>query len=111
MNSLINFAKQISIKSLILRMLIGACIGLLIIFLFLINVDNPKPEWGTYWRIKPLIITPLVSAIGFLSFFFKEYLNPESYLSKLFVFIISLIAFIISLWMGIVLGLDGTLWN
>ncbi|MBW6536389.1 MAG: hypothetical protein K0B11_15370 [Mariniphaga sp.] len=48
------FISQLTFKSVILRMLIGAAIGLAIISLFIFPIDDPNPEWGKYWRIKDL---------------------------------------------------------
>jgi hypothetical protein len=106
-----DFISQLTFKSVITRMLIGALIGLAIISLFIFSIDGPNPAWGDYWRVKPLIITPLVSAFGFLSFYLKEYINPKSDAGKIVVFLISTLAFVVALWLGTVLGLDGTLWN
>jgi hypothetical protein len=58
-----------------------------------------------------LIITPLAGAVGILSFYLKDFIRPQSNLMTALVFVFSLLAFIVALWMGIVLGLDGTLWN
>lgn len=106
-----DFISQLTFKSVILRMLIGAAIGLAIISLFIFTIEDPNPEWGKYWRIKPIIITPLVAAFGFLSFYLKVYINPKSDAGKIVVFFMSVIAFIVALWLGTVLGLNGTLWN
>ena len=97
--------------SLIKRMLIGAAIGLFIISFFVFQVDEPDPDWGKFWMIRPLIITPLAGAFGILAFYLKQYVRPKSDLWKFIVLIVSFIAFIIALWLGTVLGLDGTLWN
>lgn len=106
-----DFLSQLTFKHVFKNMLIGAAIGLAIISLFIFSVGDPNPEWGKYWRIKPLIITPLVSAFGFLSFFLNEYINPKTNAGKIIVFFVSLIAFIVAMWLGTVLGLNGTLWN
>lgn len=98
-------------ESLIKRMLIGAAIGLIVISTFVFSVDHPKPEWGDAWRIKPLILTPIITAIGILSFYLKDFLRPKSQLANLLVIFISAVLFVISIWMGIVLGLNGTLWD
>ena len=105
------FINQLTLKSVLTRMLIGALIGLAVISFFVFSVNNPPTEWGEYWRVKPLIITPLVSALGFLSYYLKDFINPKSDAGKIIVFLISFIAFVITLWLGTVLGLDGTLWN
>jgi hypothetical protein len=46
-----------------------------------------------------------------LSFLLKEFVRPVSMVRKSLVFLLSLAAFLVSLWIGIVLGLDGTMWN
>jgi hypothetical protein len=92
-------------------MLAGALIGLAIISLFVFTVDKPNPEWGNLWIIKPLIITPLAGAFGILSFYLKNIIKPSNKFTYTFIILLSFIAFLIALWMGIVLGLDGTLWN
>jgi len=102
---------QIAPISIIKRMLTGAVIGLALISLLVFSVDEPNPEWGKFWMIRPLIITPIVAAFGFLSFYLKDFVRPQSDLMRLVVILISILAFIIALWMGTVLGLDGTLWN
>jgi len=102
---------QITTNSIIKRMLAGAVIGLAIISLLVFSVDDPNPEWGKFWMIRPLIITPIVAAFGFLSFFLKDFVRPQTDLMRLVVILLSIIAFVISLWMGTILGLDGTLWN
>ena len=75
------------------------------------SADNPDPAWGKFWRVRPLIITPLAAAFGFLAFSLKDIIRPEGNLYKAVVYMASLVIFVIALWLGIVLGLDGTLWN
>lgn len=92
-------------------MLLGASIAFPIIALMVFSVNSPNPVWGTYWMIRPLIVTPIIGAFGILSFYLKDFIRPQSDVMALIVFIISFIAFAISLWMGTILGLVGTLWN
>lgn len=92
-------------------MLIGAMIGLMLISLFVFGVDDPKPEWGKFWMIKPLIITPLAGAMGGLFFYFMNYISSKGGINKTLAIILSIIVFIIGLWLGIVLGLNGTMWD
>jgi hypothetical protein len=102
---------QIKTNSIIKRMLIGTAIGFALISLMVFSVDEPNPGWGKFWMIRPLIITPLAGAFGMLCFYLKDFVRPASALMRLVVILLSLIGFIIALWMGTVLGLDGTLWN
>ena len=103
--------KQFNLKSIIERMLLGAGIGLLIISFFVFSVDEPNPEWGSFWKIRPLIITPLAGAFGIISFYFKDFIRPRNKLITIIVILFSIIAFLFALWIGIILGLNGTLWN
>ncbi len=61
-------------------MLIGALAGLGIICFFVFSVDHPNPEWPQYWRVKPLLVTPLAGAIGILSFYLKPIVAPKNLL-------------------------------
>jgi hypothetical protein len=102
---------QIPSKSLIKTMLLGATIGLILISLLVFSVKHPNPDWGKWWFIRPLIITPLVASLGSLSFYLKYFIQPQSILMRVFIMLLSTIAFIFTLWVGIILGLDGTLWD
>lgn len=100
-NEKVSFAKPI---------LIGAGVALLVISFFVFGVDEPKPEWGSYWMIRPLIITPLAGAVGGAFYALMNYQSSRGFNRTLAV-ILSLVVYLIGLWMGIVLGLDGTLWD
>lgn len=90
--------------------LIGATLALSLIVFFLAGVDNPNPEWGKYWMVRPLIIVPLSGALGGLFFYFMDYMSFKG-MNKTVAVLLSIVVYIIGLWMGTVLGLDGTLWN
>ncbi len=98
-------------KSLIIKMVIGAALGFVLISLMVFSVKNPKPEWGELWMIRPLIIVPLAGTAGSLFFSSIEILRPQSIWTKILLIIASAFAFIVAMWIGIILGLDGTLWN
>lgn len=93
------------------RMLVGAGIGLLLISMFLISAGEPNPAWGKLWMIRPLIIVPLAGAMGGLCNYFIMNFHTLVGLNKTVAMILSVIVFIIGLWLGTVLGLDGTMWN
>jgi hypothetical protein len=97
--------------SLAIRMLIGAAIGFLAISFFVFGVDEVKPEWGQFWRIRPLIVTPLAGALGGLCNYFILQFHTRAGINKPVAMIISALVFLIGLWMGIVAGLDGTMWD
>ena len=90
--------------------LLGAGIALLVISAFVFGVDAPAPEWGKYWRIRPLVVTPLAGAVGGALFSLLQHQRNRG-LNQLLATIIGLVVYMVSLWLGIVLGLDGTLWD
>ena len=102
---------KITAKSVLIRMSIGAAIGLAVISFFVFGVDHPRPEWGKYWRVQPLVVSPLVTAFGSLVFYSKNIVNSQIGWVNIALIVFSTLAFIISVWMSIVLGLHGTMWN
>lgn len=111
MTNILNKTRNISPKSLFRHLISGWATGLLITTLMILSADEFKPEWGEWWMLRPLIITPLAAAAGMLAFYLKVYFKPAGTISKTAIFLISLLLFLIALWLGIVLGFDGTLWN
>jgi uncharacterized membrane protein YciS (DUF1049 family) len=110
-NSIQLFSAEIKISTILKRMFIGALIGFLIISFFVFGVDNPNPLWPENWRIRPLIITPIAGSFGVLSFYLSDILGTKNKRVRIFLFFVSSILFLISLWLGTVLGLAGTMWN
>jgi len=103
--------QPIDLVSLGIRMLLGGVIALVVIATFLIPIDEPNPEWGKFWMIRPLIITPLAGAMGGLCNYFITQLYSLRGWKKVLSYILSIVVYIIGLWLGIVLGLAGTLWH
>lgn len=91
-------------------MLIGAGVGFLLISLFVFGLDSPDPEWGKYWIIRPLIVTPLAGAVGGAFYYFMDYQSSKG-MNRTVAVLLSLVVFLVGLWMGTVLGLAGTMWN
>lgn len=96
--------------SLVKPMLVGAGIALLVISFFVFGVDAPHPEWGKYWMVRPLIVTPLAGAIGGAFYAFMEYQSSRGF-NRTLAISLSIVVYIIGLWLGTVLGLAGTMWN
>jgi hypothetical protein len=92
-------------------MLLGAGIALLLITIFLMGVREPKPEWGKLWMLKPLIVVPLAGAMGAAFSYLMDSLRHQGGWKTIVAIMLSLIVFIIALWLGTVLGLNGTLWD
>jgi phage shock protein PspC (stress-responsive transcriptional regulator) len=93
------------------RLLIGAAIGLAVISFFVLSANGGNPEWGRFWMIRPLIVVPAAGAIGGLVSYIMSYLAERNGWNKVLVSIISVLVFIFGIWMGIVLGLVGTMWH
>lgn len=94
------------------RMLQGATIGLILITIFLLGAGEPDPAWPKLWMVRPLVIVPVAGAMGGLFYYFMDHLRyGGNWKRKALVNVISLVAYIIALWLGTVLGLDGTMWN
>jgi hypothetical protein len=97
--------------SLSIRMLIGAAIGLGFITLFLSTAGPGDPSWPKFWMLRPLVIVPLAGAMGGLCFYIIDIMRHRYGWNKWLAYFASLLIFIVGLFMGIVLGLDGTFWN
>lgn len=92
-------------------MLLGAGIALLLIIAFLSGVDHPDPAWPKYWMARPLIIVPLAGAAGGVFFALLRPMRQRGGWVMALAYVLSLAIFVVALWMGTVLGLDGTLWD
>lgn len=103
-------AETLNKVSLVKGIIIGAVIGLLAILFFITGADT-QPHWPDLWKIRPLIITPVAGAMGGGLFYLSKHFLQNRGVNGIVATILSLIGFIIALWLGIVLGLDGTLWD
>ncbi|GAB4006018.1 hypothetical protein GCM10028808_07110 [Spirosoma migulaei] len=92
-------------------MVVGAGIGLVLISIFLLGVREPNPAWGTLWMIRPLLIVPLAGAVGGLCNYVILHFHNQIGVNKSIAVIVSVLVGSIGLWLGIVLGLAGTLWH
>jgi hypothetical protein len=102
---------QLNQTSLGKRILAGAATGLLLISLFLLGVRDPNPEWGKLWMVQPLVIVPVAGAIGGLCNYLIMSFHLLVGVNKTIAMVLSAVVFIVGLWMGVVLGLHGTMWN
>ncbi|WP_432713861.1 hypothetical protein [Pedobacter sp.] len=112
MTTIENFRTQpVYTASLLKRILQGALIALILISFFLFKAGEPNPEWGKLWMIRPLIIVPFAGAVGGSFYYFMDGLRSKGNWSKIGANVLSLMVYLIGIWMGAVLGLDGTMWN
>lgn len=103
--------KPINLSTLIKFAIAGAVIALILISLLIFSVNTPKPEWGQHWYIRPLIVTPFITSIGGIALYLLNLKDFKSKILNLILLIMSILIFVFFLWIGIILGLDGTLWN
>lgn len=93
------------------RMAQGAVVGLLFISFFVFGVDNPNPDWPKLWIVKPLIMVPLAGTLGGILYHFINPPRQQRGWRRIGANILGLLVFLIVLWVGTVLGLNGTMWD
>ena len=93
------------------RILQGAGIALVLISLFLYSAGEPNPEWPKFWMVKPLVIVPIAGALGGVFYYFMDHLRFQGGWIRVLAVLLSLFGYVIALWLGTVLGLNGTMWN
>ncbi|MFD2164601.1 hypothetical protein ACFSJU_19500 [Paradesertivirga mongoliensis] len=103
--------QQVHPASLGRRMLQGAAIAFVLILIFLLGAGEPNPDWGKFWMVRPLLVVPAAGAIAGVFIYFMDYLRIQGGWKRALAIALSLIGYIIALWLGTVLGLDGTMWN
>ncbi|MBS7562861.1 hypothetical protein KHS38_00460 [Mucilaginibacter sp. Bleaf8] len=91
--------------------LVGATVALTLMAFFIAGVKHPDPTWGKLWMIRPLVFAMLAGAAGGTLGYFMNILRKQKGWNKALTFTACLVAYVIAIWMGSVLGLDGTLWN
>lgn len=90
---------------------IGAAIGLTLVTLFLWGADAPDPAWSALWWVRPLIIVPLAGAAGGYAHQVLAHWQRQGRWLRGLMLTASAVLFLIGLWLGFVLGFDGTYWN
>ena len=112
MKTKLNLTSRSYKRPLLLRnALTGMVIAFAIILFFILQVDVPNPEWPELWMVRPLIITPLAGAFGGALYYIINNHNHDSGTKSILLRCISLLLYLFILWVGIILGLDGTLWD
>jgi len=93
------------------RMLLIGSIALIMVSVFVIGAGQGDPAWGRNWRIKPLLLTPLFgAAVGLLYDITEPLRKIHGWAGKAFI-VLSIIGVLVGLWIGLVLGLNGTMWD
>jgi integral membrane sensor domain MASE1 len=104
-------SQPIQLSALVKPALIGAVIALALISLFLVGIKHPNPAWPKWWMLRPLVIVPLAGATGGACYEVLRQIRVQNGWNKALTLVLSALIYVVGLWMGIVLGLDGTLWN
>ncbi len=97
--------------SLLKHALIGALIAFALMAFFISGVDEPHPDWPTYWMLRPLLVVSVAGAIGGAFFSLMKPLRQKPDWSGFAAYFVCFLVYVIGLWMGSVVGLDGTLWD
>jgi hypothetical protein len=105
------FTQPVHAALLTRRMLMGAGIALALMSIFLLGVKDPDPQWGKLWMIRPLIVISLAGAGGAAFYHFTGPLRQQGGWIMFGTYLLNAFAFLVALWMGSVVGLDGTLWD
>ncbi len=86
--------------ALVKPMVVGAGIALFVISLFVFGVDEANPEWGRFWMIRPLIITPLAGAMGGAFYALMDYQSSRGF-NRTLAILLSFVVYLIGLLLGI----------
>jgi ABC-type dipeptide/oligopeptide/nickel transport system permease subunit len=103
--------QRFSLGEALKRAIPGYIFGFAVISFFVFSVNTPDPAWGQYWYIRPLIITTLAGACCGLLIYSANLVDTDERWIAMLARIATIIGAFIGLWLGIILGLDGTLWN
>lgn len=93
------------------RALAGAIPAFIVIALFLMMPYTVDKDWSKYWMLRPLFIVPLAGAMGGLFYHFMDTCRKCNGWNRLLTISISVLVYIVGVWLGIIVGLDGTLWD
>ena len=94
-----------------LRMMLGAGIASIPIILFLLDTEGDNQQWGMLWILRPLIIVSFAGAAGAAFYHFMSPLRSRPGTGKIVVTILCAIVYMVGVFLGISLGLDGTYWD
>ena len=84
--------------------------GLILASIFVLPTVG-KEEWGPLWKVRPLLVTPFVTALVSVVLFSKDILGVTNPVMRRLVEVVSIIIFLMLSWAALILGLDGTMWD
>ncbi|PVH27025.1 hypothetical protein [Sphingobacterium corticibacter] len=101
---------RISSNDFKIKMMFGAALGIFVVSPFIYGNTPHNDEWGFFWFIKPLVLIPLSGAVGgalyYLSTRYLQHILPKWLLMGMGTLLLA-----VSIWIGAILGLNGTYWN
>ena len=98
-------------RSFIKIVLLGFALGLFIASMLIHNVSFPKLSWGPNWYIKPMLVLSFVASIGSIPFYFANQYEASNHSKKILAYLGATLFLLFFIWIGIILGFDGTIWN
>jgi hypothetical protein len=93
------------------RILVGAGVGSIVVAFFLVSAGGGNPEWGNFWMIRPIIVLIFAGSMAGLCNYIIMFNHRRFNVPKILAIILSGLVSLVGIWMGIVLGFNGTLWN
>lgn len=89
----------------------GAAIGLALISFFLVGAGSADPSWPRLWMVRPLILVPLAGGLAGACFAALAPYRRGGSGWRILAWPVSILGFVVAIWLGTVLGLDGTYWD
>lgn len=94
-----------------IRSIIGGTIGLILTSTFLISAGKGDPTWPDLWFIRPLLVVTIATTISGAYTYIVERAFLKNGWNIAIAYIISLVVYMISLWLSFVVGFNGTYWH
>lgn len=89
----------------------GAIIGVTLVALYLAGADAPDPDWHALWWLRPLIVVGLAGAAAGFCFNVLTVWQTRNGWSRWPIYLLSALIALVAIWLGFVLGFNGTYWN
>ena len=102
---------SLHLASLAKRIFLGGGVGLVLIALFLATADGNDPAWGRFWWVRPLVVVPLAGATAGTVYYLLDLLALQRGWNRIIMGMFGFVLLFVALWLGSVVGLDGTYWD
>lgn len=98
-------------STLLKRMLQGGALALVLVLLFIYNDKNPYSDGSKLLLIRPIIVVTGAGALSGVFYYFMDHLRYQGGWMKVLAALLSILGFIVALWLGTVLGFRDTMWH